>query len=99
MLQRCVFFGNIHQAVCLGCMCFSVGSIKSKGKYFLFKKKKKWGGGTWVAQPVKRPTLDLGPGHDLRVVKLSPVLGSTLGTEPANDSLLCACMCSLKTKI
>ena len=28
--------------------------------------------GTWVAQVVKHPTLGLGSGHDLRVVRLSP---------------------------
>ena len=30
-------------------------------------------GGAWVAQLVKHPTLDFGSGHDLRVVRLSPV--------------------------
>ena len=38
-------------------------------------------GGTWVAQLVK--PLDFGSGHDLRVVRLSPTLGSVLGMEPA----------------
>ena len=28
-----------------------------------------------MAQSVKRPTLDLGSGHNLTVVRLSPVLG------------------------
>jgi len=32
-----------------------------------------------VAQSVKRPTLDFGSGHDLRVVRSIPVSGSTLG--------------------
>ena len=38
--------------------------------------------GTWMAQSVKRPTLDLSSGLDLRVMSSSPVLGSTLSTEP-----------------
>jgi len=36
-----------------------------------------------VAQSFKRPTLDFGSDHDLRVVRLSPLLGSALGLEPA----------------
>jgi len=38
--------------------------------------------GTWVAQSVKHPTLDLSSGLDLRVVSSSSELGSTLGMEP-----------------
>ena len=34
--------------------------------------------GACVAQSVKRPTLDFSSGHDLRVVRLSPTLGSTM---------------------
>ena len=30
--------------------------------------------GVWVAQSVKRPTLDFCSGHDLRVMRLSPLL-------------------------
>ena len=37
----------------------------------------------WVAQSVKHPTLDLGSGHDLMVVRLSCVSGSMLSVEPA----------------
>ena len=37
--------------------------------------------GTWVAQSVKPPTLDLSSGLDLKVMSSSPVLGSTLGVE------------------
>ena len=37
----------------------------------------------WVAQPGKHLTLDFGSGHDLRVVRSSPMLGSTLNMEPA----------------
>ena len=33
----------------------------------------------WVAQLLKCPTLDFGSGHDLRVVKLSPISGSFRG--------------------
>ena len=35
---------------------------------------------------VERLTLDFGSGHDLRVLKSSPVLGSELNTEHAGDS-------------
>ena len=38
--------------------------------------------GVWVAQLIKHLTLDLSSGFDLRVMSLSPVLGSTLGMEP-----------------
>ena len=41
------------------------------------------GSGSWVTESVKRWTLDLGPGHDLRVMRLSPGSGSTLGMESA----------------
>ena len=34
--------------------------------------------GAWVAQLVKHQTPDFGLGHDLRVVRLNPMLGSTL---------------------
>ena len=40
-----------------------------------------------MAQSVECLTLDFGLGRDLRVVKLSPVLGSTLSGESARDSL------------
>ena len=33
----------------------------------------------WVAQLVKRPTLDFGSGHDLKVVRSNPVLGLWTG--------------------
>ena len=35
----------------------------------------------WVAQSVKCPTLDFGSGHDLVVVRSSPIWGSTLSKE------------------
>ena len=37
--------------------------------------------GTWVAQPVKYPTLDFGSGHNLRVLRLRP--GALRCMEPA----------------
>ena len=37
--------------------------------------------GAWVAHSVRRPTVDFGSGHDLRVMRLSPVLGSMLSME------------------
>lgn len=43
--------------------------------------------GVWVAQLVKFPTLDFGSGHDLKVLRSSPVSGSALGGESARDSL------------
>ena len=36
-----------------------------------------------MAQPVKHLTLDLTSGHDLSVVRSSPVSGSALSIEPA----------------
>ena len=44
--------------------------------------------GTWVAQSVKRPTLDFGPGQDLTVREFKPLIElCTDSTEPAWDSL------------
>ena len=40
-----------------------------------------------MAQSVKHSTLDLGSGHDLRVVGSSPMSGSVLSVESAWDSL------------
>ena len=37
--------------------------------------------GAWVTQSVKRPTLNLSLGLDLRVVSSSPTLASKLGME------------------
>ena len=36
-----------------------------------------------MAQSVKHPALDFGPGHDLRVVRSSPTLASVLDVESA----------------
>ena len=47
-------------------------------------------GGTWVAQSVEHPTVDLGSGHDLTVPESSPKSCSGLcaySWEPAWDSL------------
>ena len=49
----------------------SRGLIKSKN----FK-------GAWVAQLVKHPTLDFSSGHDLRVLRWSPMSDSMLGMGP-----------------
>ena len=54
--------------------------------YWILLFKRYYGGvgnGAWVAQSVMCPTLDFGLGHDLKVVGLSPALGSVLGMEPA----------------
>ena len=50
---------------------------KQKGIRFKIKRKI----GAWVAQLVKCLTPDLTSGPDLRVVSLSPALGSILGME------------------
>ena len=42
---------------------------------------------TWVAPFVRCLTLDSGPGHDLRMVRSTPVSRSSLGVDPAWDSL------------
>ena len=39
--------------------------------------------GAWVAQSVKHPTLDLGSGHDLMVLRSRPASSSALGVKPA----------------
>ena len=39
--------------------------------------------GTWVSQSVEYLTLDFGSGHDLRIVRSSPVVGSMLDMEAA----------------
>lgn len=39
--------------------------------------------GVSMAQLVKHPILDFGSGHDLRVVRLRPASGSSLGVESA----------------
>ena len=39
--------------------------------------------GAWVAQSVKNLTLDFGSGHDLRILRSSPMLGFVLSVESA----------------
>ena len=56
--------------------------------------------GAWVAQSIKCLALDFGSGHDIRVVRSNPRLGSALGVEPAGDSPSApACPTSLSKKI
>ena len=43
--------------------------------------------GTWAAQLVEYPALDIGSGRDFAFVRSNPVSGSVLGKEPAWDSL------------
>ena len=49
----------------------------------LFSSKEKMLGDAGLAQWLEHLTLDFNPGHDLRVMRSSPMLGSTLGIEPA----------------
>ena len=44
-------------------------------------------GSRWMAQLPKHPTRGFGSGHDFRVMRLSPTLGSTFSLESAWDSL------------
>ena len=43
--------------------------------------------GPLIVQSVERPTLDFGSGHDLGVMRSSPVSDSAVGMKPAQDSL------------
>ena len=56
---------------------------KRKRKKERIKAKRYVGRGPWVAQLVKRPTLDLGSGHDLGIMRWSPESGSVFGGESA----------------
>ena len=65
--------------------------------------KKLWG--TWVAQLVKRQTLDFASGHDLTLLGFKPCMAlCDAGTDPVWDSLSlslplpCLCMLSLFQK-
>lgn len=42
--------------------------------------------GAWVARMVQRLTFDFGSGHDVRVKRSGPMLGSTLKTESTSPS-------------
>ena len=63
----------------------------------LLQSKQSWG--PWLAQSVERLSLDFGSHPDLTDMTLSPASGSTLGKEPAQDSLspLSFCPSSLLT--
>ena len=56
-------------------------------------------GGIWVTQLVKHLTLDFSVGHDLRVVRSSPVSGSALSKESALHSLSLSLPLPLSQKI
>ena len=46
------------------------------------------GWGAWVAQSIKRLTLDFGSGHDLKIHEFEPHVGLCADSvEPARDSL------------
>jgi len=53
------------------------------GAYGLKKQLKSSGVPELLVQLVKRLTPDFDSGHDLKVVRFSPLLGSALGVEPA----------------
>ena len=57
-----------------------------------FTKMASWG--IWVAQMVKQLTLGFSPGHDLKVVRWSPVSVSTLSRELLGILSLCPSPCS-----
>ena len=55
--------------------------------------------GAWVAQSVKRQTLDFSSGHDLTVCKFKSCVGiCTESAEPAWDSLSASLSLCLKNK-
>ena len=67
----------LHKEFCFSIMVTLLQTILDPSiKIFLLVR------GTWLAQSVKPPTLDLSSGLDLRVMSSSPALGSTLGEEP-----------------
>lgn len=66
----------------------TTGENRVKSVYLVLKI---MGLGTGVAQSVESSTLDFGSGLDLKVMRMSPALGSTLGREPAWDSLSSLC--------
>ena len=61
--------------------CMILGTFHNlSALHFPYVKKKM--AGTWMAQLVEHLTLDLSSGPDLRVMSLSPTLGSVLGVKP-----------------
>lgn len=63
--------------------CIHSSSLYVNCTYIKWLKKKKKGVPAWVAQSVEHHTPDFLSGHDLRVVRYSPALSSSLGMEPA----------------
>ena len=58
--------------------------MSKQGFLFIVRLDRREGpGSAWVAQLAQCLTLDLGSGHDLRVVRLSSESGSGLSTESA----------------
>lgn len=53
-------------------------SLSNSASIFLTRFSDGLGAGTWVARSVKRPTLGFGSSHNLRAMRSSLVLGSTL---------------------
>ena len=65
-----------------------LNDFRAQGGSFRSETKDGMPGGTWVAQLVKRPTLDFGSGYDLMVWEFEPCIGLRAGSvEPAWDSL------------
>ena len=61
---------------------------------YSFKKYSEFGG-TWIAQSLRCPTLDLGSNHDIGVMRSGPKMGSALRSQCACPSLsLCLSHCS-----
>ena len=68
-------------------------SAHKNTKFFL---KLALGGGSWVAQSVKRQTLDFSSGHDLMVCEFEPCIRLCADSmEPAWDSLSLPLPCLL----
>ena len=81
---------------------FSTSTQHRTGKTALKKPNnliKKWAKeGCLVAQLVEFLTLQIGLGHDLAVMRLSPALGSALGVEPAWILSLSLPLCASPSK-
>ena len=60
---------------------FTIKALNKVGSYLNIRKAIY--GGTWVPQSVKHLTPGFSSGHDLRVIRLSPMLGSVLSEESA----------------
>ena len=62
-------------------LTFTIKRVKGRTVWQAIKNRK--AGVAWVTQSVKHPTFGFGSGHDLRVMRSSPELGSTLSMKPA----------------